>query len=658
MCGLDARGRCHQARHVCAREKNGAAAVRALAVAAGGDVEVAPVGAAEAEARHERRGHRQHALEPAVGAEARDAAPRAERDPHPTRLVDGEAVGVAARHAREDAPVDAAPVVGEVVRQDDALAVARVVDGPAVGCEADAVGERDVAVDLDRPSRAVDPPELAGHPILALQRGGAQRADEDMPRRVGREVVEAEHTLDGEEDACLALAHVRHVSAGDHDAAVGVQHEPADATPLGHDDRHRAVGRAPVDAAVDRVAEVEVAGPVDPGRLHEAVAEGERLHRRGGTPGARAKQAWHFPELLAKMPAVTRREIQDLSRGQLEAWCLAAAEPRYRATQILAWVHRKGADGFGRMSNLARGLRDRLDADFSLGRLAPVFVADAADGTRKLLFHLPGEGDARPAAIESVLIPQLERAAGARDRLTLCISSQAGCGMGCGFCATARMGLVRNLSPAEIVGQVRAGRALAAPRPLTNIVFMGMGEPLANYEAVRTALDILTAEWGYAISPRRITVSTVGLAPAVSRLIAETGVNLAVSLSATTDPQRDRLMPVNRRFPLAALLRACRELPLPRRKRITFEYVLLAGENDADADARRLVHLLHGLRVKVNLIPFNPFPGAGFAASPRARILRFQAILRAHGIGATIRESRGQDIQAACGQLAAARPAA
>src|SRR5204862_166555 len=190
------------------------------------------------------------------------------------------------------------------------------------------------------------------------------------------------------------------------------------------------------------------------------------------------------------------------------------------------------------MSNLSRGLHARLAADFTLGRLAPVFVADAADGTRKLLFHLPGEGAARPAAIESVLIPQFEREAGARDRLTLCISSQAGCGMGCGFCATARMGLVRNLSPAEIVGQVRAGRALAAPRPLTNIVFMGMGEPLANYEAVRTALDILTAEWGYAISPRRITVSTVGLVPVIRRLIAETRVNLAVSLSATTDPPR------------------------------------------------------------------------------------------------------------------------
>src|SRR5438128_11928417 len=228
--------------------------------------------------------------------------------------------------------------------------------------------------------------------------------------------------------------------------------------------------------------------------------------------------------------------------------------------------------------------------------------------------------------------------------------------MGCGFCATARMGLVRNLSPAEIVGQVRAGRALAAPRPLTNIVFMGMGEPLANYEAVRTALDILTAEWGYAISPRRVTVSTVGLVPLIPRLIAETRVNLAVSLSATTDAQRARLMPIDRRYPLRTLLDACRALPLPRRQRITFEYVMLGGENDSEADARRLARLLHGLRAKVNLIPFNPFPGSPFLSTPRPQIERFRQFLLDKGVHATVRESRGQDVQAACGQLAAQNP--
>jgi 23S rRNA (adenine2503-C2)-methyltransferase len=351
-------------------------------------------------------------------------------------------------------------------------------------------------------------------------------------------------------------------------------------------------------------------------------------------------------------------DIQDFSLSELEQWCVAAGEPPYRARQLLAWVHRKGAPDFTAMSDQPRGLRARLSETFAIRRLAPAFVTEAGDGTRRLLFHLPADGRRGAAAIESVLIPQTERAGGARDRLTLCISSQAGCGMGCTFCATAALGLLRNLTPAEILGQVRAGAALAAPRVLTNVVLMGMGEPLANYDAVRRAVAVLSAEWGYAISPRRITVSTVGLAPEIPRFIAETRVNLAVSLHATTDGQRARLVPVNRRYPLAALLEACRQVPLPRRKRITFEYVLLGGENDADADARRLVRLLHGMRAKVNLIPFNPYPGARFVPSPRARVLRFQAMLRAHGVAATIRESRGQEIQAACGQLAAARPAA
>jgi 23S rRNA (adenine2503-C2)-methyltransferase len=352
------------------------------------------------------------------------------------------------------------------------------------------------------------------------------------------------------------------------------------------------------------------------------------------------------------------RNLLDLDRPALEAWLAEHGEPRWRAAEVLAWVHRKGVRDFDAMSSVSRALRERLAAEFALPPFAPAFVARAADGTQKLLFHLPENADARAASIESVLIPQTERADGARDRLTLCISSQAGCAMGCAFCATARLGLVRNLTPAEITGQVRAAIVLAAPRPLTNVVLMGMGEPLHNYDAVRMACAILTADWGYGISPRRITVSTVGLAPAIPRFIAETRVNLAISLSATTDAQRARLMPVDRRWPLAALLDACREVPLPRRKRITFEYVMLGGENDTDADAHRLVRLLHGLRAKVNLIPFNPFPDAGFVPSPRARVVRFQTILREHGMNATIRESRGQDIQAACGQLAAARPAA
>jgi 23S rRNA (adenine2503-C2)-methyltransferase len=351
-------------------------------------------------------------------------------------------------------------------------------------------------------------------------------------------------------------------------------------------------------------------------------------------------------------------DIQDLGQPALEAWCVEQGETRYRARQILSWVHRRGVARFEDMANLPLRLRGRLAEEFHVGTMEPADIALAGDGTRKMVFHLPGAGSGRPAAVESVLIPQLDRPEGARDRLTLCVSSQAGCGMGCGFCATASLGLVRNLRPSEIVGQVRAAQALAASERLTNVVLMGMGEPLANYDAVVTAIELLTAEWGYAISPRRITVSTVGLAPEIPRFIAETRVNLAVSLHAPTDRQRERIVPVNRRYPLSVLLDACRAVPLPRRKRITFEYVMLAGENDADADARALVGLLHGLRAKVNLIPWNAFPGAAFRPSPRGRVLRFQDILRRHGLTATIRESRGGDIQAACGQLAAARPAA
>jgi len=353
-------------------------------------------------------------------------------------------------------------------------------------------------------------------------------------------------------------------------------------------------------------------------------------------------------------------DIQDVGREALEAWCAEVGEPRYRAAQVLQWVHRRGAADFDAMTNVSRELRDRLRERFVLERIAPVTVAGSDDGTRKLLFRLAGHDrlDERPALIESVLIPQTERPGGARDRLTLCISTQAGCGMGCTFCATARLGLMRNLRPSEIVGQVHAAQALAAPAPITNIVMMGMGEPLANYDAVVTATEILTSEWGYGISPRRITVSTVGLAPAIPRFIADTNVLLAVSLHAPTDRQRERIVPINTRYPLATLMQACRDVPLARRRRITFEYVMLAGVNDADADARALVQLLHGLRSKVNLIPFNPFPGCDLTGTPRHRIVRFQDVLCAHGLHTTIRESRGQDIQAACGQLAAARSAA
>jgi 23S rRNA (adenine2503-C2)-methyltransferase len=337
-------------------------------------------------------------------------------------------------------------------------------------------------------------------------------------------------------------------------------------------------------------------------------------------------------------------DLTDLSLAELRDWCAARGELPYRAEQILRWIYVAGVRDVAAMANVPRALRTAIAEAFSLRQLSPVRVAASADGTRKLLFHLDDR-----AAIESVLIPD-------DDRLTLCISSQAGCGMGCRFCATARMGLLRNLRPGEITGQVGAARVAAGATPITNIVFMGMGEPLANYERVRTAIEVLTAPWGYGFSPRRITVSTVGLVPEIPRLVVETNVNLAISLTATTDEVRGQLVPINRRYPLPVLLGICRSLPLARRKRIFFEYVLLEGVNDSEADARRLAALLRGIPSKVNLIPFNPFAGVDFVPSPRGRVLRFQEILRTAGLNATLRESRGRDIQAACGQLAADTP--
>jgi 23S rRNA (adenine2503-C2)-methyltransferase len=338
---------------------------------------------------------------------------------------------------------------------------------------------------------------------------------------------------------------------------------------------------------------------------------------------------------------MTPRDITDLSRAALRDWLLDHGELPYRSEQIFRWIYGGGLSDFGAMANLPRPLRTLLDRTFAVGVLTPSARRVAVDGTRKLAFRLDGG-----ARVESVIIPE-------GGRLTVCVSSQAGCAMGCRFCATARMGLVRDLRAGEIIGQVRAAQVEIRPDPVTNIVFMGMGEPLANYDAVYTALEILTAPWGLGFSPRRVTVSTVGLVPGIERLVAESRVNVAVSLAATTDVVRTRLIPVNRRYPLGVLLEACRRLPLPRRKRLFFEYVLLGGVNDGDADARRLIDLLRGIPSKVNLLAFNPFPLAGFTPSPRQRVLRFQSILREGGLQTNLRESRGGDIQAACGQLAA-----
>jgi 23S rRNA (adenine2503-C2)-methyltransferase len=333
--------------------------------------------------------------------------------------------------------------------------------------------------------------------------------------------------------------------------------------------------------------------------------------------------------------------IKDLSTEKLKAWLEHRGEPPYRAEQIRRWLFQKRVLAFSEMTNLSAGLRQALGEGFTIGRLRTLRRSQSADGTVKFLFGL-----ADGASIESVLIPD-------GKRLTLCISSQVGCGLGCVFCATALMGLKRNLRASEIVDQIlEASRTLNAGQRITNVVMMGMGEPLANYQQVLKALEIMTdAGSGLGISPRRITVSTVGLVPRIRRLMEETTVNLAVSLHATTDDLRSQMMPINRKYPLAELIECCRTLPLPNRRRITFEYVLLRGVNDTPEDAARLAKLLSGLRCKINLIPFNPHPGSPFQRPSREEVERFQGALQARGYQVNVREPRGDDIQAACGQL-------
>jgi len=341
-------------------------------------------------------------------------------------------------------------------------------------------------------------------------------------------------------------------------------------------------------------------------------------------------------------PTLAGSDFRDLTLDDVEQVVASAGERSYRARQILHWIHARGAESFDEMRDLPASLRSYLKLNFRIGHPVSSFVSRSSDGTRKLLIRLD-DGE----EIESVIIPT-------ENRVTLCMSSQVGCAMACEFCATARMGLHRNMTSSEMLSQISAARReLNASEEITNYVFMGMGEPLANYPRLVRTLAIMTSEWGMGISPRRITVSTVGLVPMMERLLNETPVNLAVSLHATTNELRDRLAPINKRYPLEVLLDACCNLPIKRRSRVTFEYVMLAGVNDSIADARRLVKLIAPLRGKVNLIFFNPLPDSPLQTSSRAVVEAFQAILRNANLTATIRESRGLDIAAACGQLCA-----
>lgn len=333
--------------------------------------------------------------------------------------------------------------------------------------------------------------------------------------------------------------------------------------------------------------------------------------------------------------------IKELTLKEFAAHLVERKEPSYRAKQIWQWLFQKRAASFAEMTNLSASLRARLAEDFTISRLTVLRQAVSRDGTKKFLFGL-SDGH----SIESVLIPEAKR-------LTLCVSTQAGCGFGCAFCATAVLGLKRNLRASEILDQILdASRSLAHDQRITHVVLMGMGEPLANYAETVKALNVMTdTSWGIGISPRRITLSTVGLVPQIQRLMEETKVNLAISLHAATDELRGQLMPVNRKYSLQQLMDCCRSLPIPRRKRITFEYVLLRGVNDSMDDAKALCQLLRGIRCKVNVIPFNPHPGSPYQRPGDAEVEKFQQVLHAHGLQINIRRPRGDDIQAACGQL-------
>ena len=335
-----------------------------------------------------------------------------------------------------------------------------------------------------------------------------------------------------------------------------------------------------------------------------------------------------------------RRNLLGMPGTELAGFFAEFGEKPFRARQLMQWIYQRGVLDFDAMTDLSRDLRARLAAQTSLELPAVIGREQSADGTHKWLIDV-----GHSQVVETVFIPEPNRA-------TLCISSQAGCALDCAFCATGHQGFNRNLSAQEILGQVLIA-VREASAPISNVVFMGMGEPLANYDNVVRAVQILLDDFGFGLSRRRVTISTAGLVPQLLRLARECNVALAVSLHATTNELRDKLVPINRVHPLETLLEACwRYAEVLASRQVTFEYVMLADVNDSPADARRLVALLRNRPAKANLIPFNPFPGSGFRCSNQVAIDRFARILRDNGIVATIRRARGDDIAAACGQLA------
>lgn len=330
-------------------------------------------------------------------------------------------------------------------------------------------------------------------------------------------------------------------------------------------------------------------------------------------------------------------DLRGLTSADLIEFLAGLGKERFRSKQLMSWMYKKQVSDFGQMTDLSKELRAQLEQRAYISQWQPEAEEVSSDGTRKYLFRLD-DG----ATIETVLIPMES------GRSTLCISSQVGCAMGCAFCVTGSFGLKRNLTTAEIVNQVCA---IQREHHIHNIVVMGMGEPLQNLDNMVAALEIFYDAAGMDYSSRKITLSTCGLVPQMRELAQRVNVNLAVSLNASTDEVRSRLMPVNKRYPLRELIQACRDFPLHGKRRITFEYILIQGINDSIEDARRLVKLLHGVKAKVNLIPFNEHEGSGYKCPDEQTINAFQSYLLQRNLVAIRRASKGQDISAACGQL-------
>ncbi len=346
---------------------------------------------------------------------------------------------------------------------------------------------------------------------------------------------------------------------------------------------------------------------------------------------------------------ITKTNLLGLNRPELEAFVATLGAKPFRARQLLKWIYRRGEADFARMTDLAKDFRAQLEAVAEVAVPEIVTAKTSADGTRKWLLRMPGAKGIEQA-IETIFIPEPGRG-------TLCISSQIGCALDCSFCSTGQQGFNRNLTAAEIIGQVwlanrELGRAAGDDRVITNVVLMGMGEPLANYRAVLPAMQLMMDDLGYDLSRRRVTLSTSGLVPQIYRLAEDCNVALAVSLHAPNDALRDQLVPINRKHPIAELLKACwHYLERQNGRNVTFEYTMLDGVNDHAEHARELAGLLRGQHAKVNLIPFNTFPGTRYRRSSPAAIARFRDLLVQGGVMATVRRTRGDDIDAACGQL-------